>query len=290
MPAALALALEVEVPADVELAEGVVQAIGEKELLLCLDNLEQVLEAATFVAELVARCPRLHVLATSRASLGLAGEREYPLEPLAEDEALQLFAERAQAVAPDFSVVGQEETIRAICDRLDRLPLALELAAGRVRLFSAEALLTRLEHTLPLLTGGPRDRPERQQTLRAAIDWSYRLLEPDEQRLFAALSVFVGSFDLEAAVAVSGQDELELLDPLTDLIVHSLVRRPGARRRASLLPPRDDPRVRGGAARCVGRGRRGAQPSCRVLPRVGRAGLRVVRQQRRRRVAVQRLA
>jgi predicted ATPase len=184
-----------------------------------------VLAAAPFVAELVARCPRLHVLATSRASLGLAGEREYPLEPLAENEALQLFAERAQAVASDFSVVGQEETIRAICDRLDRLPLALELAAGRVRLFSAPALLTRLEHTLPLLTGGPRDRPERQQTLRAAIDWSYRLLEPDEQRLFAALSVFVGSFDLEAALAVSGQEELELLDPLTALIVHSLVRR-----------------------------------------------------------------
>ena len=141
------------------------------------------------------------------------------------DEALQLFTARAGAVVPDFSAADHEETIRAICDRLDRLPLALELAAGRVRLFSPPALLARLEQALPLLTGGARDLPERQQTLRAAIDWSYQLLDPVEQRLFRALSVFLGGFDLEAVTAVSGEDELELLDPLSALIEHSLVRR-----------------------------------------------------------------
>ena len=219
VPATLALALQVEDGDD--LAE----AIAEKDLLLCLDNLEQLLDAAPFVGELLARCPGLRLLVTSRSPLKLAGEQEYPVQPLQVDEALELFAARARAVAPDVAVAEHEETIREICERLDRLPLALELAAGRVRLLSPPGLLARLEQALPLLTGGARDRPERQQTLRAAIDWSYQLLDQNEQRLFRTLSVFLGGFDLEAAVALSAQDELELLDPLSALMEHSLVRR-----------------------------------------------------------------
>ncbi len=219
VPASIALALEVEDGDDLA------GAVAGKELLLCLDNLEQLLDAAPFIGNLLAQSPGLRLLVTSRSPLKLAGEVEYPLPPLETDEALELFTARARAVAPDFSALEHEETIRGICERLDRLPLALELAAGRVRLFSPPALLVRLDQALPLLTGGPRDLPERQQTLRAAIDWSYQLLNLEEQRLFRALSVFVGGFDLEAATANSAQDELELLDPLSALIEHSLVRR-----------------------------------------------------------------
>ena len=211
--------------ANVGLADAVVRALERKEFLLCLDNLEQLLEAAPFFGEVLARCPGLRLLVTSRSPLNLAGERAYPLAPLQTDEAIELFAARARAVSPAFSVADHEEMVRAICERLDRLPLALELAAGRVRVLSPPGLLARLEQALPLLTGGARDQPERQQTLRAAIDWSYRLLEPAEQRLFREISVFLGGFDLEAAATVSAQNELELLDPLSVLIEHSLVRR-----------------------------------------------------------------
>lgn len=219
VPSTLALALQVEDGDDL------VDAIAERELLLCLDNLEQLLDAAPFIGELVAQCPGLRVLVTSRSPLKLAGEVEFPLPPLETDEALELFTARASAAVPDFSAAEHEETIRGICERLDRLPLALELAAGRVRIFSPPALLARLEQALPFLAGGARDLPERQQTLRAAIDWSYQLLDLDEQRLFRAVAVFLGGFDLEALTAVSGQDEVELLDPLSALIEHSLVRR-----------------------------------------------------------------
>ncbi len=219
VPATLALALQVEDGDDL------VEAIAKKDLLLCLDNLEQLLDAAPFVGELLAHCPGLRLLVTSRSPLKLAGEREYPVQPLQADEALDLFTACARTVVPDFSAAEHEETIHEICERLDRLPLALELAAGRVRLLSPPGLLARLEQALPLLTGGARDRPERQQTLRAAIDWSYRLLDQDEQRLFRTLAVFLGGFDLEATVALSAQDELALLDPLSALMEHSLVRR-----------------------------------------------------------------
>jgi predicted ATPase/DNA-binding SARP family transcriptional activator len=220
VPSTIALALQAE-------EDDLVQALADEELLLCLDNFEQLLAAAPFVAELLERCPGVRMLVTSRSPLRLTGEREYPLSPLAPDDAAELFAARARAVAPDFAADEHREPIDAICDRLDRLPLALELAAGRVRLLSPQGILDRLEQALPLLTGGPRDRPERQQTLRAAIDWSYRLLEDEEQRLFRALAVFRGGFDLAAAVAVSGRDELDVLDPLAALIEHSLVVRRG---------------------------------------------------------------
>ena len=164
VPSTLALALALQV----EDGDDLVDAIAEKDLLLCLDNLEQLLDAAPFVGDLLARCPGLRLLVTSRSPLKLAGEREYPLQPLQADEALELFAARARAVAPDVAFAEHEETIREICERLDRLPLALELAAGRVRLLSPPGLLSRLEQALPLLTGGaprppraPADAPRR---------------------------------------------------------------------------------------------------------------------------------
>jgi predicted ATPase/DNA-binding SARP family transcriptional activator len=219
LPATLALAL------GVEDADELVQALDGEEVLLCLDNFEQLLAAAPYVAGLLDRSPGLRVLATSRSPLKLSGEREYPLDPLPAADAAELFAARAAAVSPEFAPREHEDAIRGICERLDGLPLALELAAGRIRLLSPQGILDRLEQALPLLAGGPRDRPERQQTLRAAIDWSYRLLEPEEQRLFRALAVFRGGFDLAAAVALAGRDELDVLDPLSALIEHSLVRR-----------------------------------------------------------------
>lgn len=219
VPSTLALALHVEDPADLE------EELAGKELLLCLDNLEQLLDSAPFLGGLLAACPGLRLVVTSRSPLKLAGEHEFPLPPLQAVEARELFVARARAVVPDFGLSEHETAIDQICDRLDRLPLALELAAGRVRLLSPPGLLARLEQALPLLTGGPRDRPERQQTLRGAIDWSYRLLDDDEQRLFRALSVFRGGFDLAAAVAVAARDELDVLDPLAALIEHSLLRR-----------------------------------------------------------------
>jgi predicted ATPase len=235
LPATLALALEVEERPGEELADTLAGALEGEELLLCLDNLEQLLEAAPFLGELLARSPGLRLLVTSRAPLRLAGEQEYPLPSLEAGEAAELFAGRALAVDPGFTAEEHGEAVAAICERLDRLPLALELAAARVRLLSAPALLERLDRALPLLTGGARDLPERQQTLRAAIEWSYELLHPEEQRLFRALSVFAGGFELDAAAAVAELDELELLDALSLLVEHSLVRRRDGEARFLLL-------------------------------------------------------
>src|SRR4029450_3088407 len=132
----------------------------------------------------------------SREPLHLAVEYEYPVNPLAEPEATAFFSERARAVKPDFA---EDAAVLEICQRVDCLPLALELAAVSVKCLSTEEVLQRLEKRLPLLTGGPRDAPERQRTLRATIGWSYELLEPDEQRAFIALAVFAGGYTLEAA-------------------------------------------------------------------------------------------
>src|SRR5581483_7520071 len=184
--------------------------IGNQELLLVLDNLEQVLGAAPQIAELLAACPNLHVLATSRAILHLAGEQELPVPPLslpattsaddlAGNEAVALFVERAQAARPDFAVTAENaQVVVNVCRMLDGLPLAIELAAARLRALTLTTLAQRLERRLPLLTGGPRDAPARQQTLRDAIAWSYGLLPDAEQRLFRRLAAFRGC-TLEAA-------------------------------------------------------------------------------------------
>jgi predicted ATPase len=200
----------------VEATNELAEHLERKRALLVLDNFEQVLSAASGIADLLGAAPEVKVLATSREPLHLSGEHEYPVLPLPESDAVTLFVERALAVAPDFR--GGEQ-VAAICRRLDCRPLAIELAAARTKLLSPDALLGRLGDRLPLLTGGPRDAPARQQTLRSTIDWSHDLLDAKERILFARLAVFVGGCTLEAAENVCGAD----LDALESLVDKSLV-------------------------------------------------------------------
>jgi predicted ATPase len=196
---------------------------AEARSLLLLDNFEQVVAAASAVAALLAACPKLEVLVTSRESLRIAVEREYPLRPLAEAPAVELFRQRASAVASDVEIdyaVGAD-----ICERLDRLPLAIELAAARVRVFDPESLRARLEQRLPLLASRSRDLPERQRTLHSTIAWSYELLDGEEQQLFRRLAVFARGATLESVAAVTGADD-QLIESLVD---KSLLRRRGDR-------------------------------------------------------------
>jgi predicted ATPase/DNA-binding SARP family transcriptional activator len=190
--------------------------IGQSRMLLALDNFEQVVDAAVDVAELIAACPRLTVLATSREPLHVAAEHEYPVAGLPETDAVALFNERARAIRPDLRANGE---VTAICHRLDRLPLALELAAARVNVLPVEAILAKLDDRLGMLTRGARDLPERHQTLRETIAWSYQLLDEAEQQAFARLGVFAGGWTLEAAEAVCGIE----LDDLASLIDKCLV-------------------------------------------------------------------
>src|SRR5581483_8391105 len=200
LAATILSALGVEESASRPAVESLKELLRLRAMLLVLDNFEQLLEGAPVLAELLAACPRLKLLVTSRASLHLSAEHEYPLEPLPLDYAVALFTERARAVRPDFT--ADERLTAAICGRLDCLPLALELAAARCRLLGAGELLARLERRLDLLTGGPRDLESRQQTLRSTIDWSYELLDAEEQRLLMRLAVFTGGCTLDAAEQV----------------------------------------------------------------------------------------
>ena len=213
--------------------------------LLLLDNCEHLRDAASQTQYLLDAAPGLLVLATSREPLRLRAEQEFPVEPLPLPEndsrvsppdalaspAVRLFIERAQAVKPGFTPdAGNVADIVAICRRLDGLPLAIELAAARVRLLSPAALLARLDQRLAILTGGARDLPARQQTLRAAIAWSYDLLVPPERALFARLAVFAGGCTLESAEAVCsavGGLSLDLLDGIDSLAQKSLLRQEG---------------------------------------------------------------
>ncbi len=210
-----------------------------RELVLLLDNFEHLLDAAPTVAELLATASGLRVLATSRAPLRISGEVEYPLDPLDPTDAVALFVERARAVGRD---IEPDATVEAICTRLDSLPLAIELAAARVRLLAPGALLARLERALPLLTDGSRDAPERQRTLRATIEWSYDLLDDESRRLLARLAVFAGSFPIEAAESVCEANvselaalvDLSLLKPIGDerLLMLETIREYGLERLA----------------------------------------------------------
>jgi predicted ATPase len=196
---------------------GLASHIADKRMLLLFDNFEQVVEAAPGLSTLLGECPQLELLVTSREPLHLAGEQEYPVPPFAAEDGVGFFMARAQAVRPDFEI---DEAVPEICRRLDELPLALELAASRVTALSTAQILSRLEQRLPLLTGGTRDAPERQRTLKATIEWSYELLSPEEQKLFARLSVFAGGCTLEAAEEVADAD----LDTLQSLVEKSLLR------------------------------------------------------------------
>ncbi|HKY13251.1 MAG TPA: adenylate/guanylate cyclase domain-containing protein, partial [Gaiellaceae bacterium] len=215
--------VESTIAQSVGASDGVAEFFRGRTALLLLDNLEQVLEAAPDLAKLLRETSGVKLLATSREPLNLAGEQRFPVDPLPDDDAITLFLERARAIDPGFSA---GPAVGEICRRLDGLPLALELAAARVSVLSAENLASRLERALPLLTGGARDVPERQRTLRATIEWSYELLTEDEQRAFRSLAVFAGSFDLGAVSPVGGVD-LDVLQSLTD---KSLVRRWGSGR------------------------------------------------------------
>jgi predicted ATPase/DNA-binding CsgD family transcriptional regulator len=216
-------------------------ALRDRHLLLLLDNFEQVIAAATTLASLLASCSRLHVLVTSRTTLHLSAEYEFAVPPLAVPDLPQLptsqnlaqvatvalFLERAQAVQADFQLTrANAPTVAAICARLEGLPLAVELAAARIKLLPPQALLQRLEHRLEVLTSGAQDLPARQQTLRNTLQWSYDLLCAEEQRLFRWLSVFVGGFTLEAATAIytsGSKSPLDVLTGVASLLDKSLV-------------------------------------------------------------------
>ena len=231
-------------------ADGLVALIGDAESLLLLDNLEQVVDAAPDLAALVKRCPALRIVATSRTPLRVAGEQEYPLSPLplpppsengsVEDllayPSVALFVERARSAKTAFALTpANAVAVAAVCARLDGLPLALELAAARLRLLSPEALLERLDHALDVLASAQRDLPERQRTLRATIDWSHSLLDEPERRVLRRLSTFVGGCSVEDAEAVCAEPGGSCLDQLESLVDKALVQVDGSGGRLRLL-------------------------------------------------------
>jgi predicted ATPase/DNA-binding CsgD family transcriptional regulator len=240
---AVAQALGIREDGEQPLAARIDAALADKRVLLVLDNFEQVTTAAPIVASLLTSAPGVKALVTSRAALHIRGEHELPLPPLALPDpkklpppeelatvpAVALFLDRAQSVKPDLSLDHENAAaIAEICARLDGLPLAIELAAARIKLLPPNAMLPRMANRLNLLTGGARDLPTRLQTMRNAIAWSYDLLLPEEQVLFRRLAVFVGGFTIEAAEAiVSGGDELpsiDVLEGISSLVDHSLFR------------------------------------------------------------------
>jgi predicted ATPase len=221
---AIADALDVKEAEERTLGEGLAELIGDKKALLLLDNLEQVVAAASEVANLIERCPALRIVTTSRTQLRIAAEREYVLAPLELPPAIELFVERARMSRGSFELTDENaEAVEAVCRRLDGLPLALELAAARLRLLSPQALLERLEHALQVLTSGPVDVPERQRTLRATIDWSHSLLTESEQRLFRRMAAFAGDCTVADAEAVCADPGETVLDELESLVEKALV-------------------------------------------------------------------
>ena len=239
---AVARSLDVRESGDLSLESAIAEHLrGRGATLLFLDNFEQVSDAATLIQHLLDACPALTVLVTSRQALHIYGEQEFPVPPLPlpapgalfspstlmDCASVALFVQRAAAGRPDFTLTPKNAAaVVEICCRLDGLPLAIELAAARVKILPPAELLSRIERPLELLTGGARDLPERQQTLRQAIKWSYDLLSPAEQKLFRRLSVFAGGCTLEAAEAVCNTLEdlgVDVLDGVTSLVDNSLL-------------------------------------------------------------------
>jgi predicted ATPase/DNA-binding XRE family transcriptional regulator len=242
IPATISRVLELREGRGRGALELLVDELRPRQKLLVLDNFEHVLGGATFVAELLRECPRLALLVTSRMALRLRAERRWVVEPLAipardavlpadvdASPAVQLFIDRAHAVAPDFALDSlNAQAVAAICRHLDGLPLGIELAAARAGLLRPATLLQRLEHRLPMLTVGPADLPERQQTLRSALAWSHDLLPPAARLLFRRLAVFAGGWTLSAAEAICADSQLpsdEVLNGLRTLVDSSLVQR-----------------------------------------------------------------
>ncbi|MEX2263949.1 MAG: protein kinase [Bryobacteraceae bacterium] len=239
----IAKALGVRETTDEDLVAAITHHLDSPEPgLLMLDNFEHLLNAGPRIGDLLQRCPTLKVLVTSRLALRLYGEQEFPVPPLplpeecacpdagslAECASIALFVQRASSIRPGFHLTSENAAaVAQICRRLDGLPLAIELAASRVKVLPPGSLLSRLENSLEILTGGGRDLPERHQTIRRTIDWSYELLTPAERRLFARLSVFVGGCTLEAAEAVCNTREdlgLDVTEGISSLVDKSLLR------------------------------------------------------------------
>jgi predicted ATPase len=236
----IAQELEVRAASTQPLFQNLKDYLKDKNILLLLDNFEQLIPAAPVVAELLAAAPSMKVLATSRILLNLRGEHELPILPLdtpnfvnapsveqlAENESVKLFIERAQAAQSSFTLnESNASAVAQICQRLDGLPLAIELAAARVKMLPPHAILARLTDRLKLLTGGAQDLPARQQTLRNTLDWSYSLLKTEEKTLYARLAVFVGGFTLEDAEAVCDlEGNLDMLEGISSLVNNSLLR------------------------------------------------------------------
>jgi len=284
--AAIASTLSVQEVPDRPLLETLIAYLKNKALLLILDNCEHVITEAAFVAgALLAGCPRLRILVTSREPLRTAGEHTYRLPSLSVPTpetarrlsapealsygALVLFSDRARAVDHNFTLTDQNtSTVAGICRRLDGIPLAIELGAARVNMFPVHVIAKKLDHRFIILAGGERTALPRQQTMRAAIDWSYDLLAPREQRMFERLSVFAGGCTLATANAVcAGEDvaEPDVIDLLSSLVDKSLLLA-DRWRRASLFAFGVVPGVRAREADGAGRvGRRGA-PSCARVP------------------------
>jgi predicted ATPase/class 3 adenylate cyclase len=251
VPATIAEAVGIREAGGRPIRELLLAELCPQNILLVLDNFEQVTAGASVVTDLLTTCPHVKVLVTSRVPLRLRAEREYPVLPLplprrkppptaeqlSQFEAVRLFIERARAVRPDFAIDNATAPVVAeICHRLDGLPLAIELAAARAKLLPPAAMLARLEKRLPLLTGGARDLPLRQQTLRAAIAWSDDLLAPHEQVLFHRLAVFAGGATFEAIDAVADPDgKLQAFEAVSALLDHSLLRQEDG--------PADEPRL-----------------------------------------------
>ena len=230
-----------EIPGQ-SIIENLKKHLGDKQILLVLDNFEQLVAAGPLVADLLTAAPRLKVIVTSRTVLHLYGEHEYPVPPLTLPDlkqlpsverlsgyaAVALFVQRARLVKPDFNLTTENAAaVAEICARLDGLPLAIELAAARIKLLPPSAMLPRLAQSLKLLTSGSRDLPTRQQTLRGAIDWGYELLDASEKSLFARLAVFAGGSTLEAVEAVCNPDgslPVEVFDGLASLVDKSMLR------------------------------------------------------------------
>ena len=247
VPSAVAAALEITERPGRPLNETLRDAIGTRQMLVILDNCEHLLDAtARLVDELLDACPAIRIVATSREALGVEGEQSWPTpslglpardapaspKELAGADAVTLFLERARAVRPDFELsAGNAPAVASLCSRLDGIPLAIELAAARVSALGPQDILERIDQRFLLLTGGSRTALERHQTLQAAVDWSYELLDDRERRLFERLSVFAGGFTLEAAGAVAGDADMEevtVLDGLGSLVAKSMVIADGA--------------------------------------------------------------
>ncbi len=242
IPTTIAAALKVHELPGKPVQEALEAHLHDLEMLLVLDNFEQVQAGAPLVGQLLEAAPGLRIVVTSREVLHLRGEREYPVPPLGvpdlaalpaldaltQYDAVALFIQRAQAARPEFAVTNDNApAVAAICARLDGLPLAIELAAARVKVLSPEAILRRLEHSLSLLTSAAPDLSERQRTLRGAIDWSHDLLDPGERLLFRRLGIFVGGFTIERAEAIGDADGavgMDMLDALSSFVDKSLVR------------------------------------------------------------------